>query len=146
MLIGEYNHNLDEKGRIIIPSKFREEMGEKIIITRGLDGCLFIYSLSNWEKIVSKLNTLPFTKKDARIFNRFFMSGATVCDFDKQGRINLPSSLISYANLEKECTIIGVNDRLEIWATNKFDSLIENNLEVISDISENLFEGFDIDA
>ena len=146
MLIGEYNHNLDEKGRIIIPSKFREEMGEKIILTRGLDGCLFIYSLSNWEKIVSKLNTLPFTKKDARIFNRFFMSGATVCDFDKQGRINLPSSLISYANLKKECTIIGVNDRLEIWTTDKFDSLIENNLEVISDISENLFEGFDIDA
>lgn len=146
MLIGEYNHNLDEKGRIIIPSKFREEIGEKIILTRGLDGCLFIYSLSNWEKIVSKLNTLPFTKKDARIFNRFFMSGATVCDFDKQGRINLPSSLISYANLKKECTIIGVNDRLEIWTTDKFDSLIENNLEVISDISENLFEGFDIDA
>jgi MraZ protein len=146
MLIGEYKHNLDEKGRIIIPSKFREEIGEKIILTRGLDGCLFIYSLPNWEKIVSKLNTLPFTKKDARIFNRFFMSGATVCDFDKQGRINLPPSLISCANLEKECTIIGVNDRLELWATNKFDSLIENNHEVISDISENLFEGFDIDA
>ena len=146
MLIGEYNHNLDEKGRLIIPSKFREEVGERIILTRGLDGCLFIYSLSNWENIVSKLNTLSFTKKDARIFNRFFMSGATVCDFDKQGRINLPSSLIFYANLEKECTIIGVNDRLEIWARDKFDSLIENNLEVISDISENLFEGFDIDA
>ena len=143
MLIGEYNHNLDEKGRLIIPSKFREEMGEKIILTRGLDGCLFVYSLSNWENIVSRLNALPFTKKDARIFNRFFMSGATVCDFDKQGRINLPSPLISYANIEKECTIIGVNDRLEIWATDKFDSLIEDNLEVISDISENLFEGFD---
>ena len=74
------------------------------------------------------------------------MSGATVCEFDKQGRINLPSSLISYANLEKECTIIGVNDRLEIWATSKFDSLIEDNLDVISDVSENLFEGFDINA
>ena len=136
MLIGEYHHNIDDKGRIIIPSKFRDDIGDKIIVTRGLDGCLFVYSIGNWEKIVSKLNALSFTKKDARTFNRFFMSGATVCDFDKQGRINLPSSLITYANLEKECTIIGVCDRLEIWATNKFDSLIEDNLEVISDISK----------
>ena len=146
MLIGEYHHNLDEKGRLIIPSKFREDIGEKFIVTRGLDGCLFVYSSDNFDKIVSKLSTLPFTKKDARTFNRFFMSSATVCEFDKQGRINLPSSLISYANLEKECTIIGVNDRLEIWSTDKFNSLIEDNLEVISDISENLFEGFDISA
>ena len=146
MLIGEYHHNLDEKGRLIIPSKFRVDIGEKFIVTRGMDGCLFVYAINNWEKIVSKLSSLPFTKKDARTFNRFFMSGATVCEFDKQGRINLPSSLISYANLEKECTIIGVNDRLEIWATNEFESLIEDNLEVISDISENLFEGFDVDA
>ena len=146
MLIGEYHHNLDDKGRLIIPSKFREDIGEKFIVTRGLEDCLFVYSMNDFEKIVSKLGNLPFTKKDARTFNRFFMSGATVCEFDKQGRINLPSSLISYANLEKECTIIGVNDRLEVWATSKFDSLIEDNLEVISDISENLFEGFDIDA
>ena len=146
MLIGEYHHNIDEKGRLIIPSKFREELGERFIVTRGLDGCLFVYAKNDFEKIVSKLSILPFTKKDARTFSRFFMSGATVCEFDKQGRINLPSSLISYANLEKECTIIGVNDRLEIWATNDFDSLIEDNLEIISDISENLFEGFDVDA
>ena len=144
--MGEFHHNLDEKGRLIIPSKFREDIGEKFIVTRGLDGCLFVYSSDNFDKIVSKLSTLPFTKKDARTFNRFFMSSATVCEFDKQGRINLPSSLISYANLEKECTIIGVNDRLEIWSTDKFNSLIEDNLEVISDISENLFEGFDISA
>lgn len=146
MLIGEYHHNIDDKGRLIIPSKFRDDIGEKFIVTRGLDGCLFVYSESNWGNIISKLGNLPFTKKDARTFNRFFMSGATVCEFDKQGRINLPSSLISYANLEKECTIIGVNDRLEIWATDKFDSLIEDNLEVISDISESLFEGFDTHA
>lgn len=146
MLIGEYHHNLDEKGRLIIPSKFREEIGEQFITTRGLDGCLFIYSMNEWEKIVSKLKSLPFTKKDARTFNRFFMSGATVCEFDKQGRINLPSSLISYAGIKKECTIIGVNDRLEVWATEKFDSLIEDNLDAISEVAENLFEGFDIDA
>ena len=146
MFMGEYHYTIDDKGRLTIPAKLRYELGESFIVTRGLDGCLFVYALDNWDKIISKLGTLPFTKKDARTFNRFFMSGATVCEFDKQGRINLPSSLISYANLEKECTIIGVNDRLEIWATDKFDSLIEDNLEVISDISENLFEGFDIDA
>ena len=146
MLIGEFHHNIDEKGRLIIPSKFREDIGEKFVVTRGLDGCLFAYSIGNWEKIISKLGTLPFTKKDARTFNRFFMSGATVCEFDRQGRINLPSSLICYAEIKKECTIIGVNDRLEIWAADKFDSLIEDNIEAISDVAENLFEGFDIDA
>lgn len=146
MLIGEYHHNIDEKGRLIIPAKFREEIGNSFVVTRGLDGCLFIYSMNEWEKIVSKLKTLPFTRKDARTFNRFFMSGATVCEFDKQGRINLPSTLVNYANIKKECTIIGVNDRLEIWATDIFDSLIEDNLSVINEVSENLFEGFDIDA
>lgn len=146
MLIGEYHHNIDEKGRLIIPSKFREDLGDKFVVTRGLDGCLFVYSMVNWDKIISKLGTLPFTKKDARTFNRFFMSGATVCEFDRQGRINISSSLICYADLKKECTIIGVNDRLEIWATDKFDGLIEDNLAAISDVAENLFEGFDIDA
>ena len=146
MLIGEYHHNIDEKGRLIIPSKFREDIGDKFVITRGLDGCLFAYSMSNWDKIISKLGILPFTKKDARTFNRFFMSGATVCEFDRQGRINIPSPLICYADLKKECTIIGVNDRLEIWATDNFNSLIEDNLTAISDVAENLFEGFDIDA
>lgn len=146
MLIGEYHHNLDEKGRVIIPSKFRDEIGESFVVTRGLDGCLFVYSMNEWENIVSKLKSLPFTKKDARTFNRFFMSGATVCEFDKQGRINIPSTLINYAEIKKECTIIGVNDRLEIWATDKFDSLIESNLDAISEVAENLFEGFDIDA
>ena len=146
MLIGEYHHNIDEKGRLIIPSKFREELGTSFVVTRGLDGCLFVYAMKEWDNIVSKLRTLPFTKKDARTFNRFFMSGATVCEFDKQGRINIPSSLLNYANIQKECTIIGVNDRLEIWATDKFDNLISENNELISDVAENLFEGLDIDA
>lgn len=146
MLIGEYHHNIDEKGRLIIPSKFRDEIGKEFIVTRGLDGCLFIYSKLQWEKIVSKLQTLPFTKKDARTFNRFFLSSATVCEFDRQGRINIPSNLINYANILKECTIIGVNDRLEVWASDKFDTLIEENTAAIDEVAENLFEGFDIDA
>ena len=141
MLIGEYHHNIDEKGRLIIPAKFREDIGNNFIVTRGLDGCLFVYSLDEWDKIVSKLKKLPFTKKDARIFNRFFLSGATECEFDKQGRINLVNSLIEYADLKKECVIIGVNDRLEIWSLAKFNDLMEENLEKLDEVSEHLFDG-----
>ena len=141
MLIGEYHHNIDEKGRLIIPSKFRDEIGNSFVVTRGLDGCLFVYSLVEWEKIIAKLKKLPFTRKDARTFMRFFLSGATVCEFDKQGRINLVNSLISYAGLKKECLVIGVNDRLEIWALDKFNSLMEENFDKLDIISENLFNG-----
>ena len=141
MLIGEYHHNIDEKGRLIIPSKFREEIGNSFVVTRGLDGCLFVYSLVEWEKIVAKLKKLPFTKKDARTFMRFFLSAATVCEFDKQGRINLVNSLIEYAGLKKECAVIGVNDRLEIWALDKFNSLMEEKTLELDDIAESLFDG-----
>ena len=140
MLMGEYHHNIDDKKRLIIPSKFREEIGDKFVVTRGLDGCLFVYSLDNWEKIISKLKTLPFTKKDARVFMRFFLSAASICEFDKQGRINLVNSLIEYAKIEKECVIIGVNDRLEIWAGSEFDKLLSES-DSLSDIAENLFDG-----
>ena len=146
MFMGEFHHNIDDKARLVVPSKFRVELGDTFIVTRGLEGCLFVYSKEEWERLVEKLRKLPFTKKDARTFNRFFMSSASTLEFDKQGRINIPSSLINYAGLQKECTIIGVNDRLEIWATDKFNSLIEDNLSAISDVAENLFEGLDIDA
>ena len=139
MLIGEYEHSLDVKGRLIMPAKLRQDIGETFIITKGLDGCLFIYSLSNWEKIVDKLKNLPFTKKDARTFMRFFLSGATICEFDKQGRININTSLIEYAKIKKECAIIGVNDRLEIWALEDFNNLMDDNKDNLSDIAENLF-------
>ena len=141
MLIGEYHHNIDEKGRLIIPSKFREEIGNSFVVTRGLDGCLFVYSLVEWEKIIARLKKLPFTKKDARTFTRFFLASATVCEFDRQGRINLVNSLIEYADLKKECVIIGVNDRLEIWSLDKFDNLMEENFTKLDEISEHLFDG-----
>ena len=141
MLIGEYHHNIDEKKRLIIPSKFREDIGDNFILTKGLDGCLFVYPMNEWNKIIAKLKTLPFTKKDARTFTRFFLASATVCQFDKQGRINLVNSLIEYAELKKECAIIGVNDRLEIWALDKFNNLMNENFEKLDDISENLFDG-----
>ena len=141
MLIGEYHHNIDEKGRLIIPAKFREEIGNSFVVTKGLDGCLFVYSLVEWEKIVNKLKKLPFTKKDARTFSRFFLASATVCEFDRQGRINLMNSLTLYACLKKECAIIGVNDRLEIWDLEKFNNLMKENEEELDEISENLFDG-----
>lgn len=140
MLMGEFHHTIDEKDRIIIPSKFREELGNNFIITRGLEECLFIYSMENWNKITSKLNSLPFTKRDARSFTRFFLSGATAAEFDKQGRINITSPLISYAELKKECVIIGVGDRLEIWSSEKWNNFYEENKENLSNIAENIFD------
>lgn len=115
MLIGEYDHSLDSKGRLIMPAKLRDDMGEKFIITTGLDGCLFGFSLSEWEKFEDKLKTLPITNKNARNFVRFFLSGATECELDKQGRFLIPNNLRNAANLEKEVVIIGVGTRLEIW-------------------------------
>ena len=140
MLMGEYHHTIDDKGRIIIPSKFREELGSEFIVTRGLEECLFVYPKDKWNLIMQHLNKIPFTKKDARSFMRFFLSGATAMEFDKQGRINITSPLISYANLEKDCVIVGVGDRLEIWSEEKWNNFYEGNKDEFSDIAENLFD------
>ena len=140
MLMGEYHHNIDEKNRLVIPNKYREELGNEFIITRGIEKCLYVYAMPEWEKLVNKLNTLPFTKKDARAFSRSFFSGATVCESDKSGRINIASPLVSYADLSKECVIIGVNDRLEIWSLDRFNTFMDENEEKLEDIAEHLFE------
>lgn len=139
MFMGEYHHSIDEKGRIIIPSKFRNELGDSFVVTRGLENCLFVYSLVEWNKIVDKLKKLPFTKRDARNFTRFFLSGAAVTELDKQGRANISSSLIDFAELDKECIIIGVNDRLEIWSKDNWENFFNTNSDKLSDIAENLF-------
>jgi len=139
MFIGEYHHTIDEKGRIIIPVKFREELGNNFIITRGIENCLFVYSEENWAKITNKLNSLPFTKKDARTFNRFFMSGATSVELDKQGRVNISKPLIDYASLLKDCVIIGTGDRLEVWSQESWESFFDSTKDSMSDIAENLF-------
>ena len=138
--MGEYHHSLDDKKRLIIPSKLREDLGDYVIVTRGLEDCLFIYSQSAWNDIVNKLKTLPFTKKDARSFTRLFLSGATVCEFDKQGRISIPSPLTDYAHLEKECVVIGVNDRIEIWSKEAFNNYLNESIDNVSEIAEHLFE------
>ncbi|MEG2457737.1 MAG: division/cell wall cluster transcriptional repressor MraZ [Bacilli bacterium] len=140
MLMGEFHHNIDDKSRLIIPAKYRIELGEHFIITRGLEKCLFLYPLKEWESIVSKLKTLPFTKKDARNFIRFFLSGATECEFDKLGRINITSPLVTYADIKTKCVIIGVNERLEIWSEENFSEFLSSNEEDFSNIAEHLFE------
>lgn len=140
MFMGEYHHNIDEKSRIIMPSKFRYDLGETFVITRGIDSCLFVYPKETWNNITNKLNELSFTKKYVRSFQRFFLSAATICEFDKQGRINISSPLASYANLTKECVIIGVNDRIEIWSKENFDKFLNESMENVTEIAEHLFE------
>ena len=144
MLMGEYHHSIDDKGRLVIPTKYRMELGESFVLARGLEKCLYAYSMNEWNKLVEKLNTLPFTKKDARAFVRTFFSGATVCEFDKSGRINVTSPLVSYAGLTNKCVIIGVNDRLEIWDEESFNSYIDKTSESMEDIAENLFENISL--
>lgn len=139
MFMGEYHHSIDDKGRLIIPSKFRTELGDKFIITRGIENCLFIYPEERWEANVHKLESLPFTKKDARNFTRFFLSGATVAEFDKQGRINITSPLITYAGIKKDCVVIGTGDRLEIWSKEAWEEFFDSASINMSDIAENLF-------
>ncbi|BDR56208.1 division/cell wall cluster transcriptional repressor MraZ [Xylocopilactobacillus apis] len=140
MFMGEFRHNLDQKGRIIIPSKFRSELGGSFIVTRGMDGCLFVYSQLSWDSLVKKLSSLPLTKKDSRAFSRFFYSGATEVEIDKQGRINLPQNLISFAKLEKECIVLGVNSRVEIWDADTYQKVDSEMADNISEISENLMD------
>lgn len=140
MLTGEYRHTIDHKGRLIIPSKLRNEFNDSVVITRGLDGCLFVYDLKTWDSIIAKLNTLSFTKKNVRSFVRFFTSGAITLEFDKQGRINIPNYLTNYASLSGDIIIIGVINRLEIWNLDNWNNYINNSVSSLSDISENLFD------
>ncbi|BDH61039.1 transcriptional regulator MraZ [Lysinibacillus sp. PLM2] len=142
MFMGEYQHSVDAKGRLIIPSKFREELGSTFVITRGLDNCLFGYPMDEWRKLEEKLKQLPMTKKDARAFARFFFSGATEVEIDKQGRINIPTPLSTYAKLEKECIVLGVSSKIEIWAKEAWESYFNEAEESFNDIAENLI-GFD---
>ncbi|MCM3732270.1 division/cell wall cluster transcriptional repressor MraZ [Fictibacillus nanhaiensis] len=143
MFMGEYQHNIDEKGRMIIPSKFREELGTEFILTRGLDQCVFGYPLSEWKVIEEKLKALPFTKKDARAFTRFFFSGAAECQLDKQGRVNIASPLRDYAKLEKDCVVIGVSNRIEIWSKSVWEEYFSKSEDSFGEIAESLMD-FDL--
>ena len=126
MLIGEYEHSLDAKGRLIMPAKLRQDMGDKFIVTKGLDGCLFAFSQEEWLNFETKLKALPLSDRNARNFVRFFLSGATECELDKQGRFLIPNNLRNSAGLEKEVIIIGVGTRLEIWNKNTWEKCDED--------------------
>ena len=138
MLIGEYEHSLDVKGRLILPAKIREDMGDKFIVTKGLDGCLFGFSQNEWTNFEEKLKTLPLTNKNARDFVRFFLSGATECEIDKQGRFLITSNLREYATLEKDAIIIGVGTRIEIWNKDKWKAYNSDENISADAIAENM--------
>lgn len=137
MFVGEYNHSLDAKGRLIIPSKFREALGDIFMVTKGLDGCLFIYDMEEWKVLEAKLQALPLTNANARKFTRFMLGGAIECEVDKQGRILLPLNLREFAHLNKDAVLVGVGGRIEIWdketwlATSVYDDMdeIAENME-----------------
>ena len=141
MLTGEFNHSIDSKGRLIIPSKLRDSLGEHFVITKGMDGCLFLYPENEWEAFEEKLRTLPLTNKKARDFKRFFLGSAVDGEIDKQGRVLLSSSLRTYAGLEKEVVLAGVLDKVEIWSKEAWDARttdIEENIEDIASDMEDL--------
>lgn len=141
--MGEYHHNVDEKGRMIIPAKFRDGLGSSFVMTRGLDRCLFVYPPEEWRKLENQLKELPFTKKDARAFTRFFFSGAAECELDKQGRVNIASPLREFAQLEKECVIIGVSNRVEVWSKENWETYFAESEDSFSEIAENIVD-FDL--
>ena len=138
MFMGEYNHTVDTKGRLIVPSKFREQLGDEFVVTKGLDGCLFVYSKSEWGNIEEKFRNVPLTTKDARKFARFFFAGAASCEVDKQGRILLPANLREYAGIDKEVVSVGVYSRVEIWSKDRY--LENSDFDDMDEIADHMAE------
>ena len=135
MFKGEYNHSIDAKGRVIVPAKFREKLGDAFVVTKGLDGCLYGYAEEDWQVFEEKLSTLPLTNKDSRQFTRFFLAGAADVEVDKQGRILLPQNLREFAALEKDVVLVGVSKRIEIWDKDRWNGVTEmydNNMDEVA--------------
>ncbi|ADG83014.1 MraZ protein [Thermincola ferriacetica] len=143
MFMGEFQHTIDAKGRVIIPAKFREGLGDKFIATKGLDNCLFLYPMEEWRLLEQKMKSLPFTRADARAFVRFFFSGATECEVDKQGRILLPANLRSHARLDKEVVVIGVSTRVEIWSREEWEKYSRQSESTYEELAEKIVD-FDL--
>ena len=145
MFKGEYNHTIDTKGRVIIPAKFREKLGDSFVVTKGLDGCLYGYANEDWQAFEDKLSSLPITNKNSRQFTRFFMAGAADCEVDKQGRILLPAVLREFAGLEKDVVLVGVSKRIEIWSKEKWSEITSQYDNDMDEVAANLDElGFSI--
>lgn len=138
MFMGEYNHTIDAKGRLIVPSKFRETLGDTFVVTKGLDGCLFVYDTEEWGIFEEKLKSLPITNKEARQFVRFFLAGAAEVEVDKQGRILVPNVLREFAELNKDVVLIGVASRIEIWSKERFEGMAA--YEDMDEIAEHMAE------
>ena len=138
MLLGEYEHSIDTKGRIAMPAKLREGLGGKFIITKGLDGCLFVYAMDEWQRVEQKLASLPMSRKTARDFTRFLFGGACEGECDKQGRVLLPANLRRYAGLERDAVIVGVGNRAEIWDAAKWQQYNEESAEDVNELAEQL--------
>ncbi len=143
MFIGEYNHSIDTKGRVIVPSKFREQLDDVCFATKGLDGCLFVFPKTEWEAFEEKLKALPVSNKEARKFARFFLTGAAEIEIDKQGRALIPANLREFAGLEKEVCLVGVSGRFEIWNAKAWEE--SNTFDNMDEIAEHMGEwGFEI--
>ena len=142
MFMSEYNHTVDAKGRLIIPSKFREYLGDEFVVTKGLDGCLFAYDNQEWEAFEQKLRALPLNKKDNRLFARHFLAGASDVEVDKQGRILVPPNLREFAGLVKDVVLVGMGNRIEIWDQERWKNiqLVEDDEETMEDIAERMDE------
>ena len=138
MFMGEYNHTVDAKGRLIVPSKFRDRLGEEFVVTKGLDGCLFVYPPTEWERIEESFRNVSQATKDARKFARFFFAGAAQCEVDKQGRILLPTVLREYAGLEKDVVMAGAGTRIEIWDKERWES--SSSYDDVEEIAEHMAE------
>lgn len=139
MLIGQYDHSLDGKNRLFIPARLRQNV-RRFVITSGLEGCLFVYTPENWKRITERLKTLPLTKADARKFLRTFLSGANECPVDDQGRILIPKTLCSYANIRKEVIVVGVLDRIEIWSKSNWKRYQKEAEKQFVEVAEKLVD------
>lgn len=137
MFMGTYDHSIDAKGRVIVPAKFREALGDSFVVTLGLDGCLFVYPEEEWEGFVKQLKELPGSK-EARKLQRYFMAGAAPCDVDKQGRVLIPSNLREKAGLEKDIVFVGVMSKIEIWSKERWDE--NDDFDNVDDIAEHMSE------
>lgn len=140
MFMGEYLHSIDIKGRLILPAKFREGLGDTFIATKGLDNCLFVYTKEEWAILESKLKQLPLAKPEARAFVRFFFAGAAELECDKQGRVLIPNSLREYARLDKDVVVLGVSNRIEVWSKDAWDTYNDEIGPTVAQIAENLVD------
>lgn len=140
MFLGEYHHTIDTKGRLIVPARFREGLGDKFIVTKGLDSCLFAYPMEEWSALEQKMRSLPFTRADARAFVRFFFAGAAECEIDKQGRVLIPANLREYAGLYKEVVVAGIASRVEVWSKERWEEYNSNAASSVEEIAEKIVD------